>query len=134
MAKTTIVGDAVVVTSTKTLEDIKTLEKYRPKALCLYETDEDGKKQEIFKIGSTSGEGSLGTYGASFGGVTHDDAKLATITMCLPKSVTDVKEYVAEKYGPALLNLNKVEEQFEAALAEIEAQKAAVMENITVAQ
>lgn len=133
MAKITIAGDAVVITSTKTLEDIKTLEKYAPKALKLYETDEDGTKEEIFCVGSAPSGGSLGTYGASFGGTTHDDAKLATITLCIPSNVADAKEYVAEKYGVALLNLNKVEEQFDAALEDIRARKATVMENITVA-
>ena len=42
MAKITIAGDSIVITSSKTLAAIKDLEKYRPKALRLYERDEDG--------------------------------------------------------------------------------------------
>lgn len=134
MAKITIAGDAVVITSAQKLEDIKLLEKYRPKALCLYETGEGGKKEEIFKIGSTTGDGGITQYGASFGSVTHDEAKLATITMTLPRNVADAKQYVADAVGVAILNLNKVETQFEAALAEVKAEKDAVMENISVTQ
>lgn len=130
MARITIVGDAMVVTSTKTLEDIKTLEKFRPKALALF--SEDGK-EEIFKVGTTTGEGSIGTYGASFGSASHDDKKLATITMSIPTGTDDAKKYAEEKIGVAIINLNKVEEQFDAALAEVENEKAEVRANITVA-
>ena len=42
MAKITIAGDAVVVTSALKLEDIKTIEKYRRNALVL-KGGEDGK-------------------------------------------------------------------------------------------
>ena len=41
MAKITIAGDAAVVTSAMKLEDIKTIEKYRPKELVL-KGGEDG--------------------------------------------------------------------------------------------
>ena len=43
MAKITIAGDAAVVTSAMKLEDIKTIEKYRPKELVL-KGGEDGKE------------------------------------------------------------------------------------------
>lgn len=133
MAKITITGDAYVITSSKTLEDIKTLEKYRPKALRLYEVNEDGQKEEVFCVGSTDGSGSINQYGASFCGVTHDEAKLATITMCLPRGTVDAVKYVEEQIGMAIVMLNKVEEQFDAALTEVAADKAAIRENITIA-
>lgn len=133
MAEIIIAGDAIVVTSAKTLEDIKTLEKYNPKALRLFETNDDGKKEEVFCVGSTCGYGSINQYGASFGSVTHDDQKLATITMCVPRGTVDAVEYAAETIGMAVVMLNKVEEQFEEALAKVAADKATVRENITVA-
>lgn len=133
MAKVTIVGDAMVVTSIAKLEDIKTLEKYAPKALSLFEKDEDGKKEEVFRVSTTTGDGSIGEFGASFASVTHDEAKLATITMCIPKGITDAKEYAAETIGKAVMALNKVEAQFKAALEGVEAEKKAVRENITIA-
>lgn len=134
MAKITIVGDAMVVTSAKTLEAIKTLEKYNPKALGLYEVDEDsGCKTEIFRVASAKGEGSINQYGASFGSVTHDEEKLATITMDIPAGTANVKDYAADKLGAAIMLLNRVEAQFDAALEAVENEKAAIMENITVA-
>lgn len=133
MAKITITGDAICITSAKTLENIKTLEKYNPKALRLYEINEDGQKEEIFCVGSTKGAGSINQYGASFGSETHDGQKLATITMIMPADVGDAVEYVAERVGKAIIMLNKVEEQFDAALDQVAADKAAVRANITVA-
>lgn len=133
MAEIIIAGDAIVVTSSKTLEDIKTLEKYAPKALRLYETNEDGKKEEVFCVGSTNGEGSINQYGASFNSITHDDKKLATITMSIPHGITNAVEYTADLIGKAIIMLNKVEENLDGALEQVAADKAAVLENITVA-
>ena len=65
MAKIVIAGDAVVVTSAMKLEDIKTIEKYRPKELVL-KGGEDGK-EPIFGVGTTHGAGSINAVGASFG-------------------------------------------------------------------
>lgn len=133
MAKITIAGDAIVVTSGITLEGIKTIKKYRPKALKLM-GGEDGK-EEIFAIDVTNGSGSINVYGASFGCETHDDAKLATITYVPSGGMTgDVKEWVAERLGGAIMNLNKLEATLPAVLAQIAREKEAVMSGITVAQ
>lgn len=134
MAKITITGDAVVITSSQTLEDIRVLEKYRPKALCLFDVDENGQKEEAFKVCSTNGSGTINQYGASFGSATHDDQKRATITLTLPRGIDDATEYVAETIGAAILSLNRVEQQFAAALAGVADEKAAVMESISVTQ
>ena len=81
MAKITIAGDAAVVTSAMKLEDIKTIEKYRPKELVL-KGGEDGK-EPIFAVGTTNGAGNINAFGASFGDETRDDEKLACITLFL---------------------------------------------------
>ena len=44
----------------------------------------------------------------------------------------DIKDYVAEGYGPVLTKLNSVESAVSAVLEEIAAEKAAIAENITV--
>ena len=62
MAKIVIAGDAVVVTSAMKLEDIKTIEKYRPKELVL-KGGEDGK-EPIFGVGTTHGAGNINAVGA----------------------------------------------------------------------
>lgn len=134
MAKIVIAGSAMVVTSAAKLEDIKTLAKYAPKALRLFEKDEDGKKEEVFAVCvAEGGKGSIGNYGASFDNVTHDKDGKATITMCIPGDVKDAKEYAAETIGKAVMLLNKVEAQFEAALKSVDAEKSAVRANITIA-
>ena len=124
MAKIVIAGDAVVVTSAMKLEDIKTIEKYRPK---------DGK-EPIFGVGTTHGAGNINAVGASFGSETRDDDKLACITLFLDGVTGDVKDWVADRLGAAIINLNKLEEKLPAVLEEIAAEKATVMSNITVAQ
>lgn len=133
MAKIVIAGDAVVVTSALKLEDIRTIEKYRPKALTLL-GGEDGK-EPVFAIGITDGCGSINQVGASFGRESHDEDKYATITMVTGTGATgDIKEWVADRIGTAIISLNKLEEKLPAVLAEIEAEKAEVLSNITVAQ
>jgi len=130
MARITITGDAVVVTSALSLDSIRTIEKYRPKSLVLMGGD-DGKEQ-IFKLGTTTGTGSINQYGASFAGESHDDAKSATITMLAEGAPDDIKSWAAEKIGVSIINLNKLEALLPAVLDEIVAEKFAVMENITV--
>jgi len=133
MAKITIAGDSVVITSSATLDQIKMLEKYNKKALSLVEKNEDGVKEELFRVGSTTGVGSINAYGANFGSTTHDDARFATITMMIPAGTADAVGYVADKFGAAIIALNKVEAQFEAAIAAVAEQKAKVLASITVA-
>ncbi len=129
MAQIIIAGDAMVVKSAYTLETIRTLEKYRPKALSLF--DDDGKT-EIFRIGTTTGKGSINSYGASFGSSSKDDEKKAIITLEIPSGTEDAKTYAEDVIGIAILYLNRVEEQFADALASVENEKATVRENITV--
>ena len=130
MAKITIAGEAVVITSALKREDIELLEKYRPDALIL-KGGEDGKKP-IFRIATTTGAGDINKYGACFGGETHDEAKLATITMMSGVVGEDIREAVAEKVGTAILNLNKLEATLPEVLDEISAEKSAIMDNIQV--
>lgn len=127
MAKIKVAGNALVVESSKKFDEIKLLEKYRPNALVLFE--EDGKTEK-FRVGTTKGEGSIGKYGASFGGAAKDNSGKAVITMMMPEGVTDAKEYAEDVIGVAIILLNKVEEQFASALEEVNAEKAKVRESI----
>ena len=132
MAKIVIAGDAVVVTSTLKMEDIKTIEKYRPNDLVL-KGGEDGK-EPIFRLGTTTGAGSINSVGASFGREASDGSKLATITMIAEgQKPGNIKEWVADTLGGALVNLNALEAKLPEVLDAIAAQKATVMENISVA-
>lgn len=132
MAKITIAGDAVVVTSTMKLEDLKLIKKYRPKELFL-KGGEDGK-ETIFGIAVVDGCGDIGPYGVSFGRESHDESKLATVTMCMKSGAGDIKEVVADEIGYAVMLLGKLEEKLPAVVEDIKAEKTAILNNITVAQ
>lgn len=132
MAKVTIVGNAVVITSSMKLADLATIKKYRPKALVLM--GGENNKEELFGIDvGTSGNGGLTGFGACFCSATHDDAKLACITATLDGVQGDIKEYVADKFGQALIHLNTMEAKLPEVLTEITTQKDGIMANITVA-
>lgn len=132
MAKVIIAGDAVVVKSTLKLEEIQTVEKYRPNELVL-KGGEDGK-EPIFAVGTTTGVGNINEFGASFGSASHDDEKLATITLSATGITGDVKEWVADRIGGALVNLRKLEEKLPEVLEAIAAERTAIMSDISVAQ
>lgn len=131
MAKITIAGDSIVITSNKTLEAIKTLEKYRPQILCLSEKDEDGNKSEVYRI-ATGTKGICNGNGAVFASATHDNAQLACITMPIPEGTVNVVDYVADKYGRAITMIEKIEAKFDAANAEIEAEMTKIRQHITM--
>lgn len=131
MAKIIIAGDAVVVQSAHKLEEYKTLEKYAPKSLYLYEEDEDGKKFPVFRA-CTGKFGGISAAGVVFSGEARDGSGLATITQEIPAGVADAKAWVSDEFGKAVVQLNKLEEGFEAALAQVEADKAEIEANIEV--
>ena len=134
MAKLSILGNAVVVTSAIKLEDIRTIEKYNKAALTLHE-EVDGKKTAVFAV-ATGSSGEINQHGATFSDATRDDNKFAQITLCTcADGITgDVKEWAADKFGKAITRLNQLEATIPGALEQIAADKAAVMENITVVQ
>ena len=130
MAKVTIAGKAIVIASAVKLADLENLKKYKPKSLILMGGD-DGK-ESIFGVGVVPGStGKIGRNGVEFGEKNADG--FATMTILAPADVKDMKEYVADTYGASLMNLAKLEEQLPAAVAEIAAEKQAVMENINIA-
>lgn len=132
MAKVTIAGKAIVITSALKLEELETVKKYRPKALVLL-GGEDGK-EPIFAVGVVRGSaGKIGNVGVEFGEETQTE-KLATMTLMAPADVKDMKEYVADKYGAALMNLAKLEANLPAVIGAIAAEKQSIMDNISVAQ
>ncbi len=137
MAKITIAGDAVIITSALKLEDIRTIEKYRPESLTLM--GGDFGDEPVFAICTTEGPGEINEHGASFSGATRDDEKLACITMCLEDEGTgeddrDIREQVADCIGSAIINLNRLENLLPDVLTDIKSEKAEVMANITVLQ
>lgn len=128
MAKIIVAGNEVIVESSATLEDLKKVEKYRPEDLSLY----NDKDEEIFRVGSTiPGKGSIGQYGASFGDASRNAGRKAIITIEIPHDVTDVKEFILDNVGTALVNINRVEGKIAASLGRINTELGVVEEAIS---
>ena len=128
MAKIEKGGSAVALVSTLTLEEIRLLEEYRPKALVLREDDE-----EIFRV-QTGNEGSVSQFGVCFATATRDAAAKAEVTLTMPADVTDVKAFAVGKIGPAYLLLGRVEEQATQALTKIKQELDQVRAAVSPAQ
>ena len=130
MAKVTIVGDALVITSTIKLEDYKKVKANRPEALKL--KDDDGNT--FFAVGVSEGIGAINEWSIEFSGETHDEHKYATLTCNIDGggTVEEIKNDVAEDIGVALINLAKIEEMIPGVLAEIKAERDKVLECISV--
>lgn len=130
MAKIKVIGEAAVVVSQLKLDEIKKVAKYRPDALTLRADDE--KKSPIFKIGVSSNRmGEIGAFGASFGAADGDGFAVITVAP-LALDGEDVKEAVAEKIGPAILHLNKLEESLPGVIDEINGEHDDILANIEV--
>jgi hypothetical protein len=128
MSKVTIAGNSYVITSDIAMADLETVGKYRPSALTL----KDEETREVyFKVGIGS-SGSVSDFGISFSGVTNSEEKLATATLCIPSDAEDAKEYVLDKAGLAIANLNKVEEGISEALEEIRSERDSIAGSIEV--
>lgn len=124
-------GSALVITSSATPEQIKTMKKYRPSALKLYQGEGTAKK-EVFMVDIGEGQGCIQSIGAIFSTRTNHAGK-ATITIPVPQDVMDVKEWAADTLGVSILLLRKLEKQFAPMLEEVKAEKEAVASAITVA-
>ena len=127
MAKVTIAGNSYVITSAVSMADLETVGKHRPSTLAI--TDPE-TKETLFRVGV--GSNGANDHGVSFGGVSNDEAKLATATLSIPHDVEDAKEYVLDKTGVALVNLEKVEGGIAEVLADIRAERNSIAESITV--
>lgn len=124
-------GEAVVVTSAATLEDLKKIAKYKPEALALKEENDEGVKEEIFRVGvSRDRHGSISTYGIEFGGAS--DTGLAQVTVDYVGPEAGVAEALADSMGRQIVMLNKLEAKWPDVLDEIDADIDEVMSMIEV--
>lgn len=120
-----VLAGTVAIEVGYTPEQIKEICRYRPEAMKL--KDEDGKT--VFTVGKVSKEnGSINGIGAEFGGA-HAASGNAVIKL-EAGAAEDIKKWIEENIGVSILNLQKVEAQWANALAEIAAEKAAVLGTI----
>lgn len=133
MSKITLNGDAVVITSALKAADIEVAQKYNPNALSVFEKNEDDKLEAVFTVG-VGANGGVNKYGITFSGTSRDGNGFATLTLPFTGSndPATAKDQIADKYGVAIAQLNKVEATLPTALKEIAAAKKAVVDAITV--
>jgi hypothetical protein len=127
--KITITGDAYVATTSIKAEDIELLRKCKPEALRVIDKDENEK----FALGYNEGHSCVGDNGITFGGRSRNGDGTATVTGSIPAGTEKVKEYIVEKFGAAIPYVNQLEKSIPDVVAEVKAQKAALLENIVVA-
>ena len=133
MANITIAGNSFVVTSDVAMADLEMVKKYRPSALSIVEPE---TKETLFKVGiNNSGGGSVNDHGVTFGGTTNDEERLATATIAIPADLPDnqdAKEYVLDKAGLAIVQLDKIEAAVKTALEDVKDERNAIAERIIV--
>ena len=113
-AKIVILGAAAVLVSGVKLEDWKLVEKYAPEALKI--ADEEG--EDRFLIASRPGAGSVNKYGICWGTYLSDEG-CATVTVLIDEDVEDKKAAVMDIMGSALMDLQEIEENIPAVVADI---------------
>lgn len=130
MAKITITGDALVITSGMKLDTLRQIKKYRPEAL----TALDKEKVPVFCI-DVGKVGSANKNGIVFTSATHDEDGFATFTEVIPSGLSagEARTYAADKYGNILLKLNALEGTLNAVLDSITEEIQTVNESIEVA-
>lgn len=129
MAKTKIFGDAIVITSTLKLDELKSVAKYHKEKLSLY-GGEDGKELLFGVRVAPSGMGTLSEVGACFAPASRIEGGYATITMTVPAGVADAKKWMVDEFGGALMKLAELEEKLPAVVASIVAAEKAVADSI----
>lgn len=128
MAKIKTLGNTVAITSTVAFKDIELVQKYRASALQLKGGEDN--KEVIFSIGV--GTPSANDFGIGFDGATRDEAGLAIVSLPLEYKGDDVKGYLADKYGTAITNLEKLEAALPGVVTAIKAEREAIKNNIEI--
>jgi hypothetical protein len=118
-------GGVAVVASKFDPEVLKNAAKYRPDALKLVNED----KELLYSIAPVAGnKGSVNNVGAEFGSAVNSQGK-ATATVPLTEGMN--REKFIEKYAGILSKIRKIEEQIDAAIDDIEAEKSSIAELVT---
>lgn len=132
MAKVTVAGNAIVITSSMRFGDLSLVKRYQPDALVLKGGD-DGK-EPIFCIDIDPGRaGNINVFGASFGEETRDEG-LATMTLVADFGDKDPAEFVADFLGEALRSLNKLEETLPGVVESVNNDREKIINDVTVIQ
>ena len=125
-ANVQISGASAVLVSDVTLADWQKVQKYAPEMMKI--VDEEG--EVLFKVMTSRGTGSVNDYGVCFGEHTNEGGK-ATVTILFDTEVADKVAAIKEIAGNALLDLNEIEKEIPAILADIAEKEAKIAELIS---
>lgn len=124
-----ILGEALVLTSTLKVEEIKLLRKYKPDALKIKNENGD----DLFAIAYKEGCSSITPKGVTFGGASRDGNEFATFTANISVAEgEDIKEVVADLIGVPAGYVSQIESAAVNALHEVRAARAELLNSITV--
>lgn len=126
-----VAGNAMVVQSSLTLEQLRTLQARRPCTLKLYDENDD----EIFLMTVASTDnGSIDNNGVAWGKVPVEGCACVTILGVPAGTAEEKKKKIEEHYGSALTNIKFLEDKIaeNGVFADVEAEKAAVINTIEV--
>ena len=129
--KVKIVGNALCIESSYTVEDIKFLENYSRDDLCLFEAQPNGTNKKVFEMGvcPCCEEPYVEQNAVIFNSQTSDGH--AVLTIMLPKA-DDLKGYVADVYGDVITNIKDVEYGMDERLAAAKSRRKAILDEIEV--
>lgn len=130
MATIKIAGEAIVITSSLKVTDLKDATKWAPESLRLMGTGEDDRKKIKFSTGLTSGEGVLNAKGISFHENSMNADGYAQLTIKAPNGTSDVKKYFVDTYGLNIMMLSELENQVADSLDNVRTQIDLLCESI----
>lgn len=128
--KATIIGNALVITSSIKKETIEQLDKYNPAALMLCE-GEGENKELLFKVSTHKTHSAVSNFGITFNGTNAEGE--AQATLLLDNTPFEKRAaYVKDTFGMGLYRLAQLEARVEAAATDIANQLAIVEDAIEV--
>lgn len=132
MAKLTLSGNAITVTTKITSEDFFKIEKYSPESL----TIRDDNGNPIFKIDfGDIGRGSINNYGIVFDSVNEEDNMYLSVIDeggYSEYTTEEKKEIVVKQYAAPLVKINQIEMFLEGVLETITKMEDEAAENIEI--
>lgn len=120
-----IAGNAVVVTSSADMNQLKKLEKYNPKALRLFDKDDN----QTFAV-LTNTKSGISAAGVCFSEKSAEGKAQATLTFPEGTPADKRKSFVEDTFGIPLYNLAIIEQNIAHALTEVEEKFALVADSI----
>lgn len=127
-----VIGQAMVITSAHTVEDLRLIERVAPKELCLY--SDEAKANPTFAIALRDRPNQCGSFDNN--GIIYDSADSegnAQLTVKLPPVTADKREeFLKEYFSGAIIKLLALENNLSETAEVIRADQATAMANVSI--